>query len=41
MSVAEGQSFRLLATGFGPDAPGPDALTVAKNFATAILRRLG
>ncbi|MFI5609513.1 DUF3558 family protein [Amycolatopsis sp. NPDC051903] len=35
-----GQSIKLDAVSFGPGAPGPDALTVGKNFAAAIVRRL-
>ncbi|QYN23062.1 DUF3558 family protein [Amycolatopsis sp. DSM 110486] len=35
-----GQSIRLSAVGFGPGAPGPDPLTVGKNFAAAIIHRL-
>lgn len=33
-------SFQLVATAFGPNAPGPDTPTVVKNFAKAIVKRL-
>lgn len=41
VAVGAGQSFRIMATGWGEGTPGPDALTVGKNFAVAVLRRLG
>ncbi|WP_158849846.1 hypothetical protein [Saccharothrix deserti] len=41
VATGPGQSFRIFATNFGTGTPGPDALTVGKNFASAVLRRLG
>lgn len=41
VATGPGQSFRLSATSWGEGVPGPDPLTVGKNFAAAILHRLG
>lgn len=41
VATGPGQSFRIMTVGWGEGTPGPDALTVGKNFAAAVLRRLG
>jgi hypothetical protein len=41
VAVGSHQSFRLIVAPFGEDAPGPDAPTVATDFAKAILAHLG
>ncbi|NUQ97974.1 MAG: DUF3558 family protein [Streptomyces sp.] len=40
VAVGPSQSFELLVTPFGKDAPGPDVPTVATNFAKVILSHL-
>ncbi|WBB64331.1 DUF3558 family protein [Streptomyces sp. WMMC500] len=40
VSVGGNQSFRLMVVPLGEDAPGPDAPTLATNFAKAILTHL-
>ncbi|GCB43828.1 hypothetical protein SNL152K_1112 [Streptomyces sp. NL15-2K] len=40
VAVGTRQSFRLMVTPFGEDAPGPDALTLTTNFTKAILAHL-